>query len=98
MSDGAIHFNQGLTIFNHIKAQIKIVETRLKAVLCKLVEDIIFIRNMHSLNLDLLLLLLLRVREAFCLDVGHIVGPLNYSRCDTKHRLPCTITPFLLML
>jgi len=20
--------------------------------------------------------------------------PLNYSRCDTKHRLPCTITPF----
>jgi len=28
------------------------------------------------------------------LDVGHIVGPLNYSRCDTKHRLPCTITPF----
>jgi len=30
----------------------------------------------------------------FALDVGHIVGPLNYSRCDTKHRLPCTITPF----
>jgi len=21
-------------------------------------------------------------------------GPFNYSRCDTKHRLPCTITPF----
>jgi len=30
----------------------------------------------------------------FVLDVGHMVGPLNYSRCDTKHRLPCTITPF----
>jgi len=30
----------------------------------------------------------------FAWDVGHIVGPLNYSRCDTKHRLPCTITPF----
>jgi len=30
----------------------------------------------------------------FALEVGHIVGPLNYSRCDTKHRLPCTITPF----
>jgi len=30
----------------------------------------------------------------FALDVGHIVGPLNYSQCDTKHRLPCTITPF----
>jgi len=30
----------------------------------------------------------------FALDVGHIVGPLNYSRCDTKHRLRCTITPF----
>jgi len=30
----------------------------------------------------------------FALDVSHIVGPLNYSRCDTKHRLPCTITPF----
>jgi len=30
----------------------------------------------------------------FALDVGHIVGPLNCSRCDTKHRLPCTITPF----
>jgi len=28
------------------------------------------------------------------LDVSCIVGPLNYSRCDTKHRLPCTITPF----
>jgi len=28
------------------------------------------------------------------LDVGHIVGPLNYSRCDTIPRLPCTITPF----
>jgi len=30
----------------------------------------------------------------FAVDVGHIVGPLNYSRRDTKHRLPCTITPF----
>jgi len=30
----------------------------------------------------------------FALDVGHIVGPLNYSRCDTKHRHPCTISPF----
>jgi len=30
----------------------------------------------------------------FALDVGHIVGPLKNSRCDTKHRLPCTITPF----
>jgi len=30
----------------------------------------------------------------YALDVGHIVGPLNYSRCDTKHRLPCTIAPF----
>jgi len=34
------------------------------------------------------------VVEGQALDVGHIVGPLNYSRCDTKHRLPCTITPF----
>jgi len=24
----------------------------------------------------------------FSLDVGHLVGPLNYSRCDTRHRLP----------
>jgi len=38
-------------------------------------------------------LLLLSGRN-FALDVGHIVGPLNYGRCDTKHRLPCTITPF----
>jgi len=30
----------------------------------------------------------------FALDVGHIVGQLNYSRCDNKHWLPCTITPF----
>jgi len=30
----------------------------------------------------------------FALDIDHIVGPLNYSRCDTKHRLPCTITTF----
>jgi len=30
----------------------------------------------------------------FVLDVGHIVGPLNYSRCDSKHRLPCIITQF----
>jgi len=30
----------------------------------------------------------------FALDVGHLVGPLNYSRCDNKHRLPGTITPF----
>jgi len=30
----------------------------------------------------------------FALDVGHIVGPLNYSRRDTKHRHPCNITPF----
>jgi len=28
----------------------------------------------------------------FALDVGQVVGPLNYSRCDTI--LPCTITPF----
>jgi len=27
--------------------------------------------------------------EAFCLDLGHIVGPLN-----NKDRLPCSITPF----
>jgi len=30
----------------------------------------------------------------FALDIGHLVGPLNYRRCDTKRRLPCTITPF----
>jgi len=30
----------------------------------------------------------------FALGVGYIVGPLNYNRCDNKHRLPCTITPF----
>jgi len=30
----------------------------------------------------------------FALDEGHIVGPLNYSWCDTKHRLAFTITPF----
>jgi len=30
----------------------------------------------------------------FVLDVGHIVGTLNNSRCNTKHRLPYTITPF----
>jgi len=30
----------------------------------------------------------------FALDEGHIVGPFNYTRCDTKHRLPCTIIPF----
>jgi len=34
-----------------------------------------------------------RVREVRE-DVGLIVGPLNYSRGDTNHRLPCTITPF----
>jgi len=28
----------------------------------------------------------------FALDVGQIVCPLNYSGCDTKHRLPFTIT------
>jgi len=26
----------------------------------------------------------------FVLNVSHIVGPLNYIRCNTKHRLPCT--------
>jgi len=31
----------------------------------------------------------------FSLDVGHKVVPLNYSRCDTKHRLPCTIKGIL---
>jgi len=36
----------------------------------------------------LLLLLLLRGREAFC------PRRRPHSRCDTKHRLPCTITPF----
>jgi len=30
----------------------------------------------------------------FVLDVGYIVGQLNYSRCDTNLRIPCTITPF----
>jgi len=37
-----------------------------------------------------------KVREVFAIDVGHIVGPMNYSRCDTKHRLPFTITLFYL--
>jgi len=37
------------------------------------------------------ILLLLRARGHFDLDVGHIVGPVNYSRSDTKHRLPNTI-------
>jgi len=63
------------------------------------------------LNGSYYLLLLLRVRDAFCprrrlayfhhksgrhfvLYVGHIVSPLNYCQRETKHRLPCTITPF----
>jgi len=46
------------------------------------------------------LLLMLRVREAFCPRRRPHSGPIElqvYSRCDTKHRLPCTIpviTPF----
>jgi len=37
------------------------------------------------------------VEGHFALDVGHIVGQLNYSRsrCDTKHRLPCIYDSFV---
>jgi len=47
---------------------------------------------------SLLLLLLLRVREEFRPrrrpHSGSIELRTTYSRCDSKHRLPCTKTPF----
>jgi len=48
----------------------------------------------HPAEVHIELLLLLRVKEAFCPRRRHIVGPLNYSRCDTTPTFLYYITPF----
>jgi len=52
------------------------------------------VQNIHDITSDYFVVVVEGQGGIFALAVGHIVGTSNYSRCDTKHRHPCTITPF----